>query len=164
MIPSDNLTSRADALMRKRRSFVAKATPRNTPAEVIAFAPPAEAAPAAPAHAPTLEVAPPIPAPEDDLPVLTEVVDPALVSPEVPEPPDPEAIRANLEVLLSGELAQALEARLLEEIPALVASLQAELGGLLEQRLTAVAAATVQDFLTRHQPDPADPAALPDPS
>lgn len=162
MIPSDNLTSRADALMRKRRSFVAKATPRNTPAEVIAFAPPAETAPAAPAHAPILEVA--APAPEDDLPVLTEVVDPALVSPEVPEPPDPEAIRANLEELLSGELAQALEARLLEEIPALVASLQAELGGLLEQRLTAVAAATVQDFLTRHQPDPADPAALPDPS
>ncbi len=162
MIPSDNLTSRADALMRKRRSFVAKATLRNTPAEVIAFAPPAETAPAAPAHAPILEVA--APAPEDDLPVLTEVVDPALVSPEVPEPPDPEAIRANLEELLSGELAQALEARLLEEIPALVASLQAELGGLLEQRLTAVAAATVQDFLTRHQPDPADPAALPDPS
>jgi len=159
MIPSDNLTSRADALMRKRRSFVAKATPRNTPAEVIAFAPPAEAVPPA---IPTPEAA--APAPEDDLPVLTEVVDPALVSPEVPEPPDPEAIRANLEVLLSGELAQALEARLLEEIPALVASFQAELGGLLEQRLTAVAAATVQDFLTRHQPDPADPAPLPDPS
>lgn len=146
MSDNDSLVARANALITRRRSFVA-------------------APPATPAVAETAldfdlgDSAPP--AAEDDLPVLTEVVElgaPAVNTTEATEAPKPlptvvedRELQANLTAILAADLAQAIEQRLAAELPGLVEKALTGLQHDLKRTIAAVTEAATQDFIARRQ-------------
>ena len=153
MSDNDSLVDRANALITRRRSFVA-------------------APPAAPAVAETAldfdlaDSAPPTV--EDDLPVLTEVVDlsdpAAAEASKLPAPAERDGeLQASLVAILAADLAQAIEQRLATELPGLVEKALTGLQHDLQQTIETVTEAATQDFIARRQqqgaaPDPADNA------
>lgn len=144
MSDNDSLVDRANALITRRRSFVA--TPPATPATPAV----AEAA----LDFDLADSAPP--AVEDDLPVLTEVVDlsapAAAEAPKLPAAPEQDGeLQASLVAILAADLAQAIEQRLAAELPGLVEKALTGLQHDLKRSIAAVSEATTQDFIARRQ-------------
>lgn len=147
MSENDTLVARANALITRRRSFVA--------------APPASpTTPTAPAVAEKaldfdLTDSTP-PATEDDLPVLTEVVElstpTATAEAKLPTTAtEDRELQANLTAILAADLAQAIEQRLVAELPGLVEKALTGLQHDLKRSIAAVTEAATQDFIARRQ-------------
>lgn len=118
----EDIVSRADTLMRRRRSFVA-----------------GEPAPAA-AQAPA-------PASDEDIPVLTEEVQPETPADAAPR----ERFDETLVARLASEFAHTLELRLTAELPDLVEASLAVLEADLRRGILAAADGAIKDFLARRQ-------------
>jgi len=125
---ADDVVSRADSLMRRRRSFVATATmPEAMDFDVPLLADAAAA--------------------DDDIPVLTEVVLPEAPSPEQPRDRFDEKLAARL----ASEFAHALETRLAAELPTLVEASLAVLEADLRRGILDTAHDAIKDFLARRE-------------
>ncbi|MCP5269270.1 MAG: hypothetical protein H6943_09560 [Zoogloeaceae bacterium] len=124
---SDDIVSRADSLMRRRRSFVAASTVQLEDFPVL-----------------TDPVTPPQ---EFDIPVLTEEV--------MPEAPAAAASRdrfdETLAARLSAEFAHSLERRLAAELPSLVEASLAVLEADLRRGILDTANDAIKDFLARRE-------------
>lgn len=124
---SDEIVSRADTLMRRRRSFVASALPA------------ADALPQQPE--PVASDA------DEDIPVLTEEV--------APEPLAPSASRdrfdETLAARLAAEFAHTLERRLAVELPGLVEASLAVLEADLRRGILDTADSAIKDFIARRE-------------
>ena len=124
---SDDIVSRADSLMRRRRSFVATTT-------ASAGEPPLSAEPMA------IEV-------EEDIPVLTEEV-----LPETPLAAAPrERFDETLAARLASEFSHTLERRLAAELPSLVEASLAVLEADLRRGILDTANDAIKDFLARRE-------------
>lgn len=136
---AEDIVSRADSLMRRRRSFVA----------------------GIPAEAPPLAASPqPVPAEADeDIPVLTEEVLPETPAGTAPRDRFDETLAARL----ASEFAHTLERRLAAELPSLVEASLAVLEADLRRGILDTADGAIKDFLARREqlrlpldePDPA---------
>lgn len=136
MSDSDPLVSRIDALVRHRRSFVARVTSGPVPP---GDAPPAAAGPAKSATA------------DEDVPLLTEVIDLAEAS---PEEASAQLGRMPLEPLiqaLAADLAHALEYRLQNDLPAVVDAALERLSDDLRTGVARITESAIRDFLGRQQ-------------
>ncbi|MDQ5905304.1 MAG: hypothetical protein QG672_2898 [Pseudomonadota bacterium] len=124
---SDDIVSRADSLMRRRRSFVATTT--------------------ASAGEPLLSAEPMAIEVEEDIPVLTEEV--------LPETPTAGAPRnkfdEKLASRLASEFAHSLECRLTAELPTLVEASLAILEADLRRGILDIANDAIKDFVARRQ-------------
>lgn len=136
----EDVVSRADLLMSRRRSFVA--------------APPAAPSPAASAP-PAAVTEPPLPVlteavqlePEADIPVLTEEVMPDAPTAAAPRERFDETIAARL----ASEFAHALERRLAAELPTLVEASLAVLESDLRRGILDIANDAIKDFVARRE-------------
>lgn len=136
---AEDIVSRADSLMRRRRSFVA----------------------GIPVEAPPLAASPqPVPAETDeDIPVLTEEVLPETPAGTAPRDRFDETLAARL----ASEFAHTLERRLAAELPSLVEASLAVLEADLRRGILDTADGAIKDFLARREqlrlpldePDPA---------
>jgi hypothetical protein len=116
--------SRADALSRRRRSFVA------APAERPAFAPP-----------------PPAVSEDDDLPVLTEVVSAeAAVSEDRDDRFDETQV-----TLLASDIAHAFGRQLTDELPSLLEAALVNAGEELRAGISAAMETALRDFIARRK-------------
>jgi hypothetical protein len=121
---SDDIVSRADSLMRRRRSFVANTEPiANTATE----APPIET--------------------EEDIPTLTEEVLPDIPAASAPRDRFDETMAARL----ASEFAHTLERRLAAELPSLVEASLAVLEADLRRGILDTADSAIKDFLARRE-------------
>lgn len=133
----DDIVSRADSLMSRRRSFVATPTPQ--PAARVA--PPPDADP----PLPVLTQAVPLEA-EADIPVLTEEV-----TPDAPTAAPRERFDETLAARLASEFAHSLERRLAAELPSLVEASLAVLEADLRRGILDTANDAIKDFLARRE-------------
>lgn len=133
MSDSDPLVSRIDALVKHRRSFVARATPGPVPTE--------DASPASMTAART-------PAAEEDVPLLTEVID--LGEASSPEDAAPVPLEPLIQAL-AADLAHALEYRLQSDLPGVVDAALERLSTDLRAGVARVAESAIRDFLGRQQ-------------
>ena len=144
MSDNDSLVDRANALITRRRSFVAAPPPPAPVAEALLdFDIP---------HIPDS----PLPPVEDDLPVLTEVVDLEPLAPiaEASLPAissDGLALQQSLVSILAADLSQAIEQRLALELPGLVENALSGLRHQLQQGIGAATEAALKDFMARRQ-------------
>jgi len=124
----EDVVSRADSLMRRRRAFVASAPPEP---EV---------------DVPLLleEAAPPV---DDDIPVLTEEVFPDLPAASAPRDKFDETVAARL----ASEFAHSLERRLAAELPTLVEASLAVLEADLRRGILDIANDAIKDFVARRE-------------
>lgn len=129
MSESDPLVSRIDALVKHRRSFVARTAPG-----------PATAGDAQPAAA--------RPAAEEDVPLLTEVID--LAEASSPDDAAPVPLEPLIQAL-AADLAHALEYRLQAELPGVVDAALERLSADLRAGVARVAESAIRDFLGRQQ-------------
>lgn len=130
---TDDIVSRADSLMRRRRSFVA-----NTTASEEALPFPEELIVAA------VEV---IDEAEEDIPTLTEEV-----LPEMPVATAPrDRFDATLAARLASEFAHTLELKLAAELPSLVEASLAVLEADLRRGILDTADSAIKDFLARRE-------------
>jgi hypothetical protein len=124
---SDDIVSRADSLMRRRRSFVATTT--------------------ASAGEPLLSAEPMAIEVEEDIPVLTEEV-----LPETPLAAAPrERFDETLAARLASEFSHTLERRLAAELPSLVEASLAVLEADLRRGILDTADSAIKDFLARRE-------------
>lgn len=123
---SDDIVSRADSLMRRRRSFVAST------------APVAEASP---------QPAPAAIESEEDIPVLTEEVMPDMPAAAMAR----ERFDATMAARLASEFAHSLERRLAAELPSLVEASLAVLEADLRRGILDTADSAIKDFLARRE-------------
>lgn len=133
MSDSDPLVSRIDALVKHRRSFVARATPGPVPSEEPA-SPGARAARAT--------------ATDEDVPLLTEVID--LAEASSPEDIAPVPLEPLIQAL-AADLAHALEYRLQNDLPGVVDAALERLSTDLRAGVARVAESAIRDFLGRQQ-------------
>lgn len=133
MSDSDPLVSRIDALVKHRRSFVARASPGPvTAAEDPAGVPrPAKNAAA-----------------DEDVPLLTEVID--LAEASSPEDAAPVPLEPLIQAL-AADLAHALEYRLQTDLPGVVDAAIERLSTDLRAGVARVAESAIRDFLGRQQ-------------
>lgn len=124
----EDIVSRADSLMRRRRSFVA-----GTPPPVATA--PAAALPSAPAET------------DEDIPVLTEEVLPETPAGAAPRDRFDETLAARL----ASEFAHTLERRLAAELPSLVEASLAVLEADLRRGILDTADGAIKDFLARRE-------------
>lgn len=124
---NDDVVSRADSLMRRRRSFVASTAP-------IADVQPG-------VNTPT-----PIEA-EEDIPVLTEEVMPDIPAASMSRERFDETMAARL----ASEFAHTLERRLAAELPSMVEASLAVLEADLRRGILDTADAAIKDFLARRE-------------
>lgn len=123
----DSIEQRFTALVRGRRSFVARG----------------------PAVAETPLEPPPAPA-DDDIPVLTEVVDIEQATGMAPGPLATAPLQPMLDALAS-DLAHAVEDRLAADLPEIVDGALATLAADLRRGLAASVESATRDFLARRQ-------------
>lgn len=124
---SDDIVSRADSLMRRRRSFVA--------------------APAAAADEPLRLTDAVVADAEEDIPVLTEEVMPEIPTADAPR----ERFDETLAARLASEFAHTLERRLAAELPSLVEASLAILEADLRRGILDTADSAIKDFLARRE-------------
>lgn len=129
MSDSDPLVSRIDALVKRRRSFVARTG-----------APPAADAPASDAKQ--------LAATDEDVPMLTEVID--LAEASSPEDVAPVPLEPLIQAL-AADLAHALEYRLQADLPGVVDAALDRLSADLRAGMARVAESAIRDFLGRQQ-------------
>lgn len=122
----DSIEQRFAALVRSRRSFVARGPAVEAPAE----------------RAPVLT--------DDDLPVLTEVVDIEQATGFAPGPVTAAPLQPML-AALAGNLAQIVEDRLAAEIPEIVDAALSTFGADLRRGIADSVDAATRDFLARRQ-------------
>ncbi|MCK6406507.1 MAG: hypothetical protein L6Q60_10885 [Rhodocyclaceae bacterium] len=131
---AEDIVSRADSLMRRRRAFVA--APAATPAVAMDFDVPLL----------TEEQSPRLPA-EDDIPVLTEEV--------FPDTPAAASTRdkfdEKLAARLASEFALSLERRLAAELPTFVEASLAVLEADLRRGILDIANEAIKDFVARRE-------------
>jgi hypothetical protein len=125
---TDDIVSRADSLMRRRRSFVANTT---TGVE--------EASPL-PVDSMAVDA-------EEDIPVLTEEVLPEMPAASVPR----DRFDETLATRLASEFAHSLERRLAAELPSLVEASLAVLEADLRRGILDTANDAIKDFLARRE-------------
>lgn len=125
---SEDIVSRADSLMRRRRSFVAGTPPPGT-ADVPT--------PPPPTHAEA----------DEDIPVLTEEVLPETPAGTAPRDRFDETLAARL----ASEFAHTLERRLAAELPSLVEASLAVLEADLRRGILDTADGAIKDFLARRE-------------
>ena len=123
---SDPIVDRIDALVRKRRSFVASTAESAEPAALAAT----EA--------------------EDDIPVLTDIVDVSASSGESPAPAAPPPLRPMLDAL-AADLSHAIEDRLAVDLPEILDGALEQLGADLRRGIADSVDAACRDFLARRQ-------------
>lgn len=133
MSDSDPLVSRIDALVKHRRSFVARATPGPVPTDDAS---------------PTSVTAARTPAAEEDVPLLTEVID--LGEASSPEDAAPVPLEPLIQAL-AADLAHALEYRLQSDLPGVVDAALERLSTDLRTGVARVAESAIRDFLGRQQ-------------
>lgn len=146
MIDNATLVAQANALIKRRRSFLATPPPPS---------PPAAEAPLDFDLADSLA-----PLGDDDLPVLTEVVNlnskasaeeanPSIQPAALEEHPD---LQESLVSILAADLAHTIEQRLATELPGLIEATLTGLQEALKHGIAATTEAALQDFVTRRQP------------
>lgn len=124
---NDDIVSRADSLMRRRRSFVAESP-------LAAKEPSPQSAAIAPER-------------EEDIPVLTEEVLPETPTAGIPR----ERFDETLAARLASEFAHTLERRLAAELPSLVEASLAILEADLRRGILDTADSAIKDFLARRE-------------
>jgi hypothetical protein len=123
---NDDIVSRADSLMRRRRSFVAEqATTAKEPPQTASV----------------------MADPEEDIPVLTEEVLPEAPASTTPRDKFDETLAARL----ASEFAHTLERRLSAELPSLVEASLAVLEADLRRGILDTADSAIKDFLARRE-------------
>ena len=131
---AEDIVSRADSLMRRRRAFVA--APVEAPAVAMDFDVPVL----------TEEPAPRLPA-EDDIPVLTEEV-----FPDTPVTANTrDKFDEKLAARLASEFALSLERRLAAELPTFVEASLAVLEAGLRHGILDIANDAIKDFVARRE-------------
>lgn len=128
-----DVVDRLDALIRKRRSYVAQG---DLPRETGARAPQVEAFPAANE--------------DDDVPVLTEVVDIAEVSTDAPIRTGPTPIEPMLDAI-AAELVNALQQRLADELPPLLDTAFEHFSAEVRVGIRGITDTAVRDFIERRR-------------
>jgi hypothetical protein len=127
MVDNNDVVSRADSLMNRRRSFVARSAAAE---ESHAEAPPPQA-----------------PGDDDDLPVLTEVVAPeAAVS-----TPPADRFDETLVAILVSDIAHAIEQQLAIELPTLIEASLLTAKEELRAGISATMEIALRDFLARRR-------------
>lgn len=130
---SDDIVSRADSLMRRRRSFVA-GTPATAATGAIGDQLPPPAAPVASEA-------------DEDIPVLTEEVMPDMPAAGAPRDRFDETLAARL----ASEFSHTLERRLAAELPSLVEASLAVLEADLRRGILDTADSAIKDFIARRE-------------
>ena len=125
---TDDIVSRADSLMRRRRSFVANTTTGT------------EEAPPLLLDSMAIEA-------EEDIPVLTEEVQPEMPAASAPR----DRFDETLATRLASEFAHSLERRLAAELPILVEASLAVLEADLRRGILGTANDAIKDFLARRE-------------
>ena len=125
---TDDIVSRADSLMRRRRSFVANTTTGVEEASPLLVDSMAVEA-------------------EEDIPVLTEEVLPEMPAASVPR----DRFDETLATRLASEFAHSLERRLAAELPSLVEASLAVLEADLRRGILDTANDAIKDFLARRE-------------
>jgi hypothetical protein len=120
---SDPIIDRIDALVKKRRSFVAGST-ATTPAPVADN--------------------------DDDLPLLTDIVELAEVAAEAPGPDTVAPLQPMLDAL-AADLAHAIEDRLALDLPEILETAVEELRSQLRVGIAGSVESATRDFLARRQ-------------
>lgn len=126
---TEDVVSRADSLMRRRRAFVA-APPQELPGDVPML----------------VEEALPRPT-DDDIPVLTEEVLPDTPTGALPRDKFDEKLASRL----ASEFAHSLELRLAAELPSLVEASLAVLEADLRRGILDIANDAIKDFVARRE-------------
>lgn len=124
---SDDIVSRADSLMRRRRSFVASTEPLVNLSPSLVESAPVET--------------------EEDIPVLTEEVTPDMPATTTARTRFDETMAARL----ASEFAHTLERRLAAELPSLVEASLAILEADLRRGILDTADSAIKDFLARRE-------------
>lgn len=129
MLDDAELVSRANALISRRRSFVARPA---TPADIEPAVPPA------PAPEPVAAEE------EDDLPVLTEVIPPATAAP-------PDRLDETLLSIIATDLVHSIERQLAVELPTLIEAALLNAQNELRTGIGSTLEMALRDFLARRQ-------------
>lgn len=137
MTEPDPLVSRIDALVKHRRSFVARAAGPAAGGAGDEAAPVTDAAPERATGAP-----------DEDVPLLTEVID--LGEASSPDDAAPIPLEPLIQAL-AADLAHALEYRLQTDLPAVIDTALERLSTDLRSGVAQVAESAIRDFLGRQQ-------------